>query len=109
MPQPLCAGIGKMLKIRLDGRGAAAKRAGVHVVVAAVVDMAHETGLRPGFQLHEKATDGAVADRTRIAAALAPARGYARSRAACQDGRHDMVLPEIKRSAVEQADAVNGS
>ena len=70
MPQPRAAASARCWKIGPDGRGAAAKRAGVHVVVTAIVDMAYEAGLRPGFQFHEKAMDGAVADRIDIARCL---------------------------------------
>ena len=45
--------VGEMLKIGPDGRGAPTKRAGVHVVVTAIVDMAHESGLWPGLEFHE--------------------------------------------------------
>ena len=71
------------------------KRAGVHVVVTAIVDMAYEAGLRPGFQLHEKALDGAVADRIDIARCLRSSRMSPR-RLMCQDGGHGIVLPEMK-------------
>ena len=58
--------VGKILKIWLDGRGTAAKRVSVHVVVAAAIDMAHETRLRPCFQFHEKTLERAVANRVGV-------------------------------------------
>ena len=79
IPQPRAPASARCWKIGLDGRGADAERVGVHVVVAAGVDMAHEAGLRPGFQFQQKATDGAGGDGRGIEMLVpAPRRGCAR-------------------------------
>ena len=88
--------VGEMLKIGPDGRGAPTKRAGVHVVVTAIVDMAYEAGLRPGFQFHEKTMDGAVADRIDIARLALRSSRMSPRRLICQDGGHGIVFPEMK-------------
>ena len=85
MPQPGAPRRPK-LEVRLDGCGTAAKRAGVHVVVAAAVDMAHETGLRPGLQFQEKTMDGAVAI-ARASRRIGPASRCAERRARSVPGR----------------------
>ncbi|MEY9884177.1 hypothetical protein ABIA43_005711 [Bradyrhizobium sp. USDA 328] len=46
----------------LDRRGAATERAGIHIIVTAIVDMTHEPRLRPGFQLLDEAAGGDGAD-----------------------------------------------
>src|SRR5207342_1784651 len=61
-PQPAHAAsapgrIGELLEIGFDRHSAPTKRIGVHVVVAAIVDMADETGLWPCLELHKQAID----------------------------------------------------
>ena len=108
MPQPSRAGVGQILEIWLDGRGAAAKRVGVHVVVTAVVDMAHEAGLRPGFQFQRRQLDGAVADRIGIEHGAWRSSRMRQLRVVCQSGGHDSDLSGKKVRPVEQGDAVDG-
>ena len=85
IPQPRAPASAKSLEVRLDGRGAGAERVGVHIVVAAGIDMADEAGLRPGLQFQQKAMDGAVADGPGIEHGACARRGMRPLRAECQE------------------------
>ena len=54
----LGAGLNQSEEVGLDRGGAAAECAGVHVGMAAGVDMADQAGLWPGLDLEQKTPDG---------------------------------------------------
>ena len=56
-PATLGTGGRQSLEVRLDGCGADAERVGVHVVVTAAIDMAHEAGLGPRFQFQREGSE----------------------------------------------------
>src|SRR5262245_26182962 len=62
--------VGELLQVRLDRRRARAKRADIHVVMAAVIDMADETGFWKRLEFKEKAIGSNVANRAGIAVCL---------------------------------------
>ncbi len=62
IPQPRAPASAKRTQIGCDGRGAGTERIGVHVLMAAPIDMAHEPGFRPSLDFQEKAVDGTRRD-----------------------------------------------
>ncbi|MGX1041793.1 hypothetical protein AB7M41_001499 [Bradyrhizobium diazoefficiens] len=86
--------IGQALQIGPDGRGAATKRARIHVIVTAIVDMAHQPRFRPGFELLDEAIGGDSTDGRDIGhyPRAAQKRPF---HASCGHGDHDPVAPEM--------------
>ena len=97
-PQPphaaaIGAGVGQRMEVRPDGGGTGAERLGVHVFVAAAVDIAHQAGLRPGRQFQKQAMHGTRRDRPPIGTNRATA-GFADRAGNFQRAVMTVRLPE---------------